>query len=179
MNIGQSALLTDLAMCVNYFRLFSPGTYCCVHARVQIEPDTLITPGVIAMVNYGSMKQCDPDEQYERFHGPPNFVLDVFPQNDWKDYESRRDVMQRCGVVEYVAVRDGNPIEWIWNRRINEHFTEVESDHDEMILSTALPGFWVPVEALRQRDWWAIMAATARGVSRQGHHELMDTIWNA
>ena len=38
---------------------------------------------------------------------------------------------------------------------------------------------WIPSYALKHRDWWAIMGAIARGVSRVGHHEFMDTIWNA
>ena len=46
-------------------------------------------------------------------------------------------------------------------------------------MSTALPGLWIPSYALKHRDWWAIMGAIARGVSRIGHHEFMDTIWNA
>ena len=25
LDVGQSALLTDIAMCINYYRLFSPG----------------------------------------------------------------------------------------------------------------------------------------------------------
>ena len=38
LDLGQSALLTDIAMCINYYRLFSPGLYCCVHATVQLSP---------------------------------------------------------------------------------------------------------------------------------------------
>ena len=39
LDVGQSALLTDIAMCINYYRLFSPGLYCCVHATVQLDGD--------------------------------------------------------------------------------------------------------------------------------------------
>jgi hypothetical protein len=44
-------------------------------------------------------------------------------------------------------------------------------------MSAALPGLWIPSSALRRRDWWALMGAIARGVSRLGHHEFMDAIW--
>src|SRR5437879_3532071 len=37
LDVGQSALLTDVAMCINYYRLFSPGLYCCIHAPLQID----------------------------------------------------------------------------------------------------------------------------------------------
>jgi hypothetical protein len=40
LDVGQSALLTDIAMCINYYRLFSPGLYCCVHATVQSPEQT-------------------------------------------------------------------------------------------------------------------------------------------
>jgi hypothetical protein len=47
-------------------------------------------------------------------------------------------------------------------------------------MSTALPGRWVPSDALKHREWSAIMGAIARGVvSRVGHHDFMDTIWKA
>jgi len=39
--------------------------------------------------------------------------------------------------------------------------------------------FGVPSSALKHRDWWVIMGAIARGVSRVGHHGFMDTIWKA
>jgi hypothetical protein len=44
-------------------------------------------------------------------------------------------------------------------------------------MSSALPGLWIPAQALKDRDWWAVMAAIGRGVSRVGHHEFMETIW--
>jgi hypothetical protein len=46
-------------------------------------------------------------------------------------------------------------------------------------MSTALPGLWIPARALKHRDWWSVMGAIARGVSRVGHHDFMDTIWKA
>ena len=40
LDVGRSALLTDIAMCINYYRLFSPGLYCCIHAPVQLDIST-------------------------------------------------------------------------------------------------------------------------------------------
>jgi hypothetical protein len=175
--LSESALLTDLAMCVNYYRLFSPGLYCCVHAPLQLDEQIFLRPGIIVMVNHGALKQCDPGPDYDCFHGPPNFVLDVFPGNDLQDYEARRAAFERAGVLEYVAVRHTEPVSWIWNRRVDGKFTEITTPDDESIMSTALPGLWIPACALKQRDWWAVMGAIARGVSRVGHHEFMETIW--
>ena len=79
LDVGQSALLTDIAMCINHYRLASPGLYCCVHVPVQLDENTRIIPGVMAMVNYGEHKQCDPGEHYDYFRGAPNFIADVFP----------------------------------------------------------------------------------------------------
>jgi len=59
--VGQSALLTDLAMCVNYYRLFTPGVYCCTFAPVQLDDDTRLCLGLIAMINSGKHKQCTAD----------------------------------------------------------------------------------------------------------------------
>ncbi len=70
-------------------------------------------------------------------------------------------------------------MEWIWNRLIDGKFSVIETADNELIMSTALPGLWIPAYALKHRDWWAIMAAIARGVSRVSHHDFMDTIWKA
>lgn len=112
-SIGESALLTDIAMCVNYYRLFSPGLYCCVHASLQLDDEIRMRPGLIVMVNHGELKQCDPGPEYDRFYGPPNFVLDVFPGDDLRDYHDRRSALERAKVLEYVAVSDTDPVSWI------------------------------------------------------------------
>jgi len=177
LDVGQSALLTDIAMCINSYRLFSPGLYCCVHAIVQLDDETRFCPGLLVQVNHGTLKQCDPGPSYDGFTGPPNFVLDVFPGDDLLDYKHRRDCYERHGVIEYVAVRDTEPVEWIWNRLVDSKFSVIETAENEMIMSSALPGLWIPAHALKHRDWWAIMATIARGISRVGHHDFMDTIW--
>ncbi len=105
-------------------------------------------------------------------------MLDVFG-DDMLDYEYRRDCYERHRVIEYVAVRLTEPVEWIWNRLIDGKFSVIETADYELIMSAALPGLWIPSHALKHRDWWAIMGAIARGVSRVGHHDFMDTIWNA
>ena len=96
LDVGQSALLTDIAMCINYYRLFSPGLYCCIHATVQLDDDTRLCAGIIVQVNHGQLKQCDPGPDYDYFRGPPNFVLDVFPGDGLLDYEYRRDCFERA-----------------------------------------------------------------------------------
>jgi len=179
LDVGQSALLADIAMCVNYYRLFSPGLYCCIHATVQLDDDTRFCPSITVMVNHGELKQCDPGPSYDCFTGPPNFVLDVFPGGDLLDYDDRRECFERHGVIEYVAVRHTEPVEWIWNRLIDGKFSVIEPAENGLIMSTALPGLWIPSDALRHRDWWAVMGAIARGVSRVEHHNFMDTIWKA
>ncbi|MFO1046057.1 MAG: Uma2 family endonuclease [Planctomycetaceae bacterium] len=179
LDISQSALLTDIAMCINYYRLFTPGVYCCVHSTVQLQDGTRFIPGVVVQVNNGLLRICDPNPEYQYFNGPPNFVLDVFSENDMSDYEHRRNCYERSGVLEYVAVIlavSKDETEWIWNRLIDGKYREVSTEDNELIMSTALPGLWIPPSALRCNNWWAIMATIARGVSRVGHHQFMDTI---
>ena len=177
LDVSRSAILTDVAMCLAYYRLFSPGLYCCTHVPVQLDAETRLTPGVMLMVNYGRHKQCAVDPSQRFFTGPPNFALDVFPEGDRADYEYRRGCFERAGVLEYVALHDTEPLDYSWNRLIDGRFTPVESDDPGMIRSTALPGLWVPTDALRSRNWWQIMASIAQGVTRLGHHDLMESIW--
>lgn len=44
--------------------------------------------------------------------------------------------------------------------------------------SEALPGRWIPKPALRDRNWWSILAAIEHGVTRRGHYQFMQTIWS-
>lgn len=178
LSLRESALLTDLAMCVNYYRLFSPGLFCCVHAPVRLDETQSERPGLCAFVNYGIHKQADPDDLYSVVHGPPNFVLDVFLPDFSDEYERRRAAYEQAGVEEYVAVWDTDPLTWNWNRQEDGRFSDVPPG-EPAISSSALPGLWIPERSFQQRDWWAIMAAIARGVTRRGHHDLMDSIWNA
>ena len=177
MDVSQSALLTDIAMCVNYYRLFAPGLYCCVHATVELDDGVRLHPGILVMANHGRLKQCEPEPDYQIFRGGPNFVLDVFSEGDASEYEFRRDAYERAKTIEYVAVRVAEPITWIWNRLVDGKYQTVETADDELIVSAALPGMWIPTSAFRHRDWWAVMGAIARGVSRKPHHEFMATIW--
>ena len=89
LGVHQAALLTDLALCINRYRLFSPGWYVCVMAKVQLSAEEWEVPGLVAMVNYGRKKQCEVRE--EVFQGPPNFVLDVFDSPDDEDFLRRCD----------------------------------------------------------------------------------------
>ncbi len=176
-DVGQSALLTDVAMCINYYRLFSPGLYCCILAPVQLDEGTRLCPGVMVMVNYGKHKQCAVDPSGRWFIGPPNFVLDVFPGDDLLDYEHRRECFERAGVIEYVALQDTESPSYLWNRLVDGRFTSIETDDPGMIRSTALPGLWIPIGALRNRNWWSILGSIAQGVTRLPHHDLMESIW--
>ncbi|HVX12917.1 MAG TPA: hypothetical protein VHC22_17170 [Pirellulales bacterium] len=177
LDVGQSALLTDIAMCINYYRLFSPGLYCCVHAAVQLNDGERFRPGIIVQVNHGPLKQCEPGPS--AFNGPPNFVLDVFPEDGQSDYEHRRACFERAQVIEYVAARLTDPVEWTWNRLLDGKFSAIDLADDNLIMSAALPGLWIPPRALKHGDWWTIMSTIARGVSRIGHHEFMDAIWKS
>jgi hypothetical protein len=39
-HVRRSPLLTDFAICMNYYRLFSPGLYCCIHTTVELDDGT-------------------------------------------------------------------------------------------------------------------------------------------
>jgi hypothetical protein len=177
LDVNCSAILTDMAMCLAYYRSYSPGLYCCIHAPVQLDDSTRLTPGVVLMVNYGKHKQCSVDPSQQFFVGPPNFVLDVFADGEHAVYEQRRGCFERTKVLEYVALWEDDPLRCSWNRLVNGQFTLVEADDPGMIRSTALPGLWIGTQDLAERNWWAIMGSIRQGVTRLGHHDLMESIW--
>ena len=165
LGVHQSALLTDLALCVNRYRLFSPGWYVCVLAKVQVSPDEWEVPGLVAMVNYGRKKQCEVRD--EVFHGAPNFVLDVFGSEVDEAFLRRRDRFGRHGVHEYVVAINRESVALFWYRLEADGYRLVEPDEDGVIRSRALPNFWLPLQAVQDRDWWRALGCIERGVSRR------------
>ena len=165
LGVHQSALLTDLALCVNRYRLFSPGWYVCVLAKIEFSPDESEVPGLVAMVNYGRKKQCE--VRGEVFHGPPNFVLDVFYSEDDPDFLRRRERFCKFGVEEYLVAFDAEPVGVHWHRLDAGRYRLVEPDGDGIVRSQALPNLWLPLKALQDRDWWTVLGCIERGVSRR------------
>lgn len=175
LDIAQSANLTDIAMCINHYRLFTPGMHVCVHVPVQINDLKRVTPGLIAQVGNGRFNQCNPVD-YDYFSGSPNFVFDVFREEQREVYETRRDLFGQSGVVEYVAWFNSSKLP-VWNRLVDGQYREVQEDQDGLIKSASLPGLWIPMKAWAERDIWTIMAKISQGVTRRGHRDFMATIW--
>ena len=167
LDVNKSVLLTDLALCVNRWRLFSPGWYVCVLTKVQLSPEVSEVPGLVAMVNYGRKKQCEAGD--EAFHGAPNFVLDVFWSKDDPDFLRRRELFRKFGVHEYLVALNDEPVEVLWHRLDAGSYRLVEPDEDGIIRSQALPNLWMPLKALQHRDWWAVLGCIERGVSRRAN----------
>lgn len=165
LGVHRSALLTDLALCVNRWRLLSPGFYVCVLAKVQLSPEEAEVPGLVAMVNYGRKKQCEVRD--EVFHGPPNFVLDVFDSEEDEDYRRRRERFSKYGVEEYFVAFNRRPVVLHWHRLDGGGYQLVEADDDGILRSRALPNFWLPLKAIEERDWWTAVGCIERGVSRR------------
>src|SRR5438094_9613644 len=133
LGVHQSALLTDLALCVNRYRLFSPGWYVCVLPKVQLSPEEWEVPGLVAMVNYGTKKQCEVRD--EVFQGAPNFVLDVFDSKDDEVFLRRRERFCKYGVCEYIVALNSEPVMLLWHRLESSGYRPIEPDDDGIIRS--------------------------------------------
>lgn len=176
LSVHRSALLTDLATCVNHYRMRTPGLYACVCVDVLLPGDNLVAVDLLAQINYGERKQCEVPEGGRHFAGAPNFILDIHQSDE--DYKKRRAWFETAGVAEYVSVRNGEELQTDWNRLVDGAYESIDMTGDDTVTSEALPGLWVPKPALRQRDWWSIIAAIEHGVTRREHHQLMQTIWS-
>jgi hypothetical protein len=68
-------------------------------------------------------------------------------------------------------------LDYTWNRLVQDRYKKIKSEEDRLFKSTALPGMWIPVEALKKRDWWSVIAKISQGITRRGHRDFMATIW--
>ncbi len=176
LSLKQSVALTDLTTTINRYRQFTPGIYVCLHVPVLLHESSYIVPGLVAMVNHGRLKQCEPTDN--GFQGPPNFVLDVFEEADRNEYKNRRSAFERVGVIEYVAVFLGAKAACFWNRLDGSEFEAVSPDERGVIKSKALPGLWFSTHREEGQESWSLGDGIEAGVTRLGHHEFMETIFH-
>ena len=141
-----------------------------------LDDNTRIVPGLVAQVNHGRLKQCEATE--DGFIGPPNFIFDVFDADELDEYESRKSSFEKHGVSEYVVLIADENQTCHWNRHNGSKFESVSPDENGIIKSKALPGLWFSTNSAKDRDWWTLIDFVERGVTRVGHHELMETIFH-
>jgi hypothetical protein len=92
------------------------------------------------------------------------------------EIERRRKLFAAVGVKEYLVINESiTHIEW--NRLDGNRYQQVYPDENGLIKSSSLSGLWIPVDKLRIRDFFAVMASIDHGVTRNEHHQLMQTIW--
>ena len=175
-SIGKSALLTDLGMCINHYRLRTVGLFACINVGVKIEEE-IIYPDLIVTIGQGNSKQCSPDFENNYFVGPPNFILEI--RDDFKSqaFKDRKKLFASSGVQEYFIVNE-DLSKFEWNRLVDNKFKTIKPDKAGLIKSTSLPGMWIPIPALKNGDFFNIIGSIEHGLTRRDHHQLMDSIWN-
>ena len=175
LKIYESALLTDLAMCINHYRMHTPGLNAVVCVEVQLPSNQSVPVDIAAQVNYGPHKQCTVPDGGAFFIGAPNLIVDLY--RDEEKYKQRLVLFAEAGVQEYACVTNGETLMTRWNRLVDGTYQPIDMDASDTLMSEALPGLWIPKPALCRRDWWSILAAIDQGVTRKPHHEFMQTIW--
>ncbi len=175
MNLPKSVLLTDLCTEINRYRYGTPGVYVCLLMPVVLDEQTRFTPSLVAAVNHGRLKQCEPRQ--DGFYGAPNFVFDVFDRSEFAEYEARRGAFASAGVCEYVVVFTDTQ-ECLWNRLEEGAFELCHPDGDGVLKSKALPGLWFRTSSAEDSECWSLVGMVERGLTRLGHHMLMETIFH-
>lgn len=168
-------------MCINEYRVRTVGLYACINVGVKLG-DVFVNPDFMVMIGKGHHNQCKPDFENDYFVGPPNFIMDIHNDLNSEFIQERKQLYEKSGVQEYVIVHEN--LEWVeWNRLEKgklfkkKKFQEVQPDENGIIKSSSLPGLWIPINALKKRNNWAVMACIDQGLTRRGHHDLMDSIW--
>ncbi len=162
-------------MCINKYRVLTPGLYACINACFLIKGQVL-NPDFLVMINAGPNKQCNVDYEKNLFVGPPNFILEIHEDLNSDYLQKRKHLFASSGVQEYLIVNESTTtVEW--NRLVGDHFEQINPDEDGIIKSTSLPGLWISVNAIINNDLFTIMACIEHGVTRNEHHKLMQGIW--
>ncbi|HMC01530.1 MAG TPA: Uma2 family endonuclease [Flavobacteriaceae bacterium] len=180
-SIAKAATVTDIAMCFNEYRVRTVGLYACINVRVKLR-DVFVNPDFMIMIGKGRNNQCKPDFENDFFDGPPNFVMDIHTDLNSDFIKERKALYESAGVQEYLIVHEN--LEFVqWNRLEKsklfgkKKFQEIQPDENGIIKSSSLPGLWIPIEAMKKRNNWLVMASIEHGLTRREHHELMDSIW--
>jgi hypothetical protein len=99
--------------------------------------------------------------------GIPSLVVEIYPQKTAEsEYETSRAQFAEAGILEFLAWDSGlgNPL---WHRLAGESYRIVEEDGDGFIKSSALPGCWFDVEALKKREWLQVLKGIEQGVKAE------------
>jgi hypothetical protein len=171
MAVDESALLMDIAGCINAYQLGTPGLWSTIHTTIVLPDNTRIVPGIAVVIAFGKLHQCSKGEG-GFFHGPPNLVIDTFPGDSMLDFAERCKLFRKNGVQEYIAWQVGMPRPR-WLRLKDGDYMELDVAGSETIQSTALPGFMLNMPAVEKRDWLAIHAGIRNGTNSREHNAFI------
>jgi hypothetical protein len=60
--VDESALLMDVAACINQYHQHTPGLWTNLHTTIVLPDKTRIVPGITAVIAFGKLHKCSKGE---------------------------------------------------------------------------------------------------------------------
>ncbi len=97
-------------------------------------------------------------------HGSPELLAEISQSSALKDMTIKKDLHQKAGVQEYLAVILGNKeIHWLYLQ--DGVYQVLESDTDGIYRSLVFPGLWLDSNALFEGRMGQVLSTLQKGMA--------------
>jgi hypothetical protein len=155
----------ELAFVLRTYKAATPGVRVAGKVTVILGPDDEPQPDQVALIMPEFGGQCTIDRRgYCR--GAPEFVSEVAWSERSLEVSEKRDRYERAGVSEYfVFVIETGEVRW----HDFDQGREIAPGRNGVGRSNVLPGLWIDIPALRDRDTARLTSAVEKGLASPEH----------
>jgi Uma2 family endonuclease len=134
---------------------------------VRLDPDNEPQPDALLRLEpaQGGRSRLTEDDYVE---GPPELIVEIAASSAAYDLHSKRQVYQRSGVQEYLAVQMYEQrVDWFVLRK--EGYAALAPDEAGVLRSEVFPGLWLRPAAFWSGDLAGILASLQEGLASPEH----------
>jgi len=152
-----------------HYAAYTPGCKAASTATCRLSKDAP-QPDVYLCIreSYGGRSRV----RGKYLHGAPELIVEVCLSSAAYDLHEKKDLYERAGVDEYVAVLLHEK-EVRWHRLDAGKYVLLKPDAKGVFRSIVFPGLWLNSTALLAGDARSLIETLERGLASAGHAELV------
>jgi Uma2 family endonuclease len=158
------------------------GTYCAAtprvyfadNATVRLDTNTEVQPDALLFLPSTQGGRCHISED-DFLVGSPELIIEVAASSASYDLHSKRQVYQRCGVLEYLIwVVYEQRFEWLQLQQ--GQYLPLQPDARGLLHSQIFPGLVLAVAALLTRNLAQVLAELQKGLQTTEHTAFVEQL---
>jgi Uma2 family endonuclease len=149
----------------------TPGVMAADNATLRLEGDNELQPDAMMCLDttLGGRSWID-EEDY--INGAPELIVEIAASSAAIDLHKKRDLYERIGVQEYLAVQMyEQQVDWFVLRE--GVYQRLEPDESGILRSEVFPGLWLEPKALLAGDLATVLKVVQEGLASPEHDEFV------